>query len=132
MFHFQEKEQKREELKRLKNLKRKEILEKLEKIKGAMSYNIVILSTDHTKRILVYVVRIYFLLSEITGNPNVGFNEEDLEGDFDPEKYDEAMKVWNCYCQFVFAWYLLFRFFTILQRLSVATITGTPSNDLST
>ncbi|CAH3168094.1 unnamed protein product [Porites lobata] len=57
-----EKEQKREELKRLKNLKRKEIMEKLEKLK------------------------------EITGNPNVGFNEEDIEGDFDPKKYDEAMQ----------------------------------------
>ena len=29
----------------------------------------------------------------ITGNPNVGFKEEDIEGDFDPKKYDEAMKV---------------------------------------
>ncbi|KAL9950487.1 hypothetical protein ACROYT_G042985 [Oculina patagonica] len=57
-----EKEQKREELKRLKNLKRKEIMEKLEKLK------------------------------EITGNPNVGFKEEDIEGDFDPKKYDEAMQ----------------------------------------
>ncbi|KAJ7381994.1 KRRI-Interacting protein 1 [Desmophyllum pertusum] len=57
-----EKEQKREELKRLKNLKRKEIMEKLEKLK------------------------------EITGNRNVGFKEEDIEGDFDPKKYDEAMQ----------------------------------------
>lgn len=57
-----EKEQKREEIKRLKNLKRKEIMEKLEKLK------------------------------EITGNPNVGFKEEDIEGDFDPKKYDEAMQ----------------------------------------
>ena len=30
---------------------------------------------------------------EITGNPNVGFKEEDIEGDFDPKKYDEAMQV---------------------------------------
>lgn len=57
-----EKEQKREEIKRLKNLKRKEIMEKLEKLK------------------------------EITGNPNVGFKEEDIEGDFDPKKYDEVMQ----------------------------------------
>lgn len=34
---------------------------------------------------------------EITGNPNVGFKEEDIEGDFDPKKYDEAMQViLNC------------------------------------
>lgn len=37
------------------------------------------------------------LLLEITGNPNVGFNEEDIEGDFDPKKYDEAMQVSNSY-----------------------------------
>lgn len=37
-----------------------------------------------------------FLIIEITGNPNVGFKEEDIEGDFDPKKYDEAMQVfWN-------------------------------------
>ena len=34
-----------------------------------------------------------FLIIEITGNPNVGFNEEDIEGDFDPKKYDKAMQV---------------------------------------
>ncbi|XP_031566163.1 protein KRI1 homolog [Actinia tenebrosa] len=61
-----EKEQKREELKRLKNLKRKEIQEKLEKLK------------------------------EITGNPNVGFTEDDVDDDFDPKKYDSIMeKVFN-------------------------------------
>ena len=32
---------------------------------------------------------------EVTGNPNVGFDDEDLEGDFDPAKYDEAMQVLN-------------------------------------
>lgn len=38
-----------------------------------------------------------FLFVEITGNPNVGFKEEDIEGDFDPKKYDEAMQViLNC------------------------------------
>jgi len=34
-----------------------------------------------------------FGIIEITGNPNVGFKEEDIEGDFDPKKYDEAMQV---------------------------------------
>ena len=29
---------------------------------------------------------------EITGNPEIGFKEEDLEGDFDPEKFDKAMQ----------------------------------------
>ena len=37
------------------------------------------------------------MLPEITGNPNVGFNEEDIEGDFDPKKYDEAMQVSSSY-----------------------------------
>ena len=32
------------------------------------------------------------LFSEITGNPNIGFKEEDLEGEFDPEKFDKAMQ----------------------------------------
>ena len=32
-------------------------------------------------------------LKEITGNPDVGFTEADLEGDFDPTKYDKLMKV---------------------------------------
>ena len=34
-----------------------------------------------------------FVIIEITGNPHVGFKEEDIEGDFDPKKYDEAMQV---------------------------------------
>ncbi|KAJ1680140.1 Ribosome biogenesis protein Kri1 [Spiromyces aspiralis] len=56
-----EKEQKMEEIKRLKNLKRKEIFEKLKKIQ------------------------------EITGNSKVGVDDIDLEGEFDPEKYDAQM-----------------------------------------
>ena len=43
-----------------------------------------------------------FTLLEITGNPNVGFNEEDIEGDFDPKKYDEAMQVSNNYKHDIF------------------------------
>ncbi|XP_065834092.1 protein KRI1 homolog [Oscarella lobularis] len=57
-----EKEEKQRELKRLKNLKKKEIVEKLEKIK------------------------------EITGNENVGFDEDAFEGDFDAEKFDKMME----------------------------------------
>jgi protein KRI1 len=57
-----EKEKKREELRRLKNLKRQEIMRKLDRIKA------------------------------ITGNPNVGFKEEELEGDFDPQAYDKMME----------------------------------------
>ncbi|CAG8445757.1 4032_t:CDS:10 [Funneliformis caledonium] len=57
----EEKKRKIEELKRLKNLKKKEIFEKLQKIK------------------------------EITGNDTVGFDDVDLEEDFDPDKYDKKM-----------------------------------------
>jgi protein KRI1 len=56
-----EKDIKREELKQLKSLKRKEILEKLEKLR------------------------------KITGNEDLAFNDEDLEEDFDPDKYDARM-----------------------------------------
>ncbi|RUO95821.1 KRI1-like family C-terminal-domain-containing protein, partial [Jimgerdemannia flammicorona] len=52
---------KMEELKRLKNLKMKEIHDKLKQIQ------------------------------EITGNDSIGVDDVDLEGDFDPTKYDEKM-----------------------------------------
>ncbi|KAL7750013.1 Kinetochore protein Spc24 [Sorochytrium milnesiophthora] len=57
----QEKLQKAEELKRLKNLKRQDIYDRLKQIQ------------------------------EITGNQNVGFDEIDLDGEFDPNQYDEQM-----------------------------------------
>ncbi|KAG2173742.1 hypothetical protein INT43_005162 [Umbelopsis isabellina] len=62
----EEKSQKTEELKRLKNLKMKEIEERLRKIQ------------------------------EITGNKAVGIDSIDLDGDFDPDAYDNQMtKVFN-------------------------------------
>ncbi|XP_076353297.1 protein KRI1 homolog isoform X1 [Tachypleus tridentatus] len=57
-----EKVKKKEELKRLKALKRKEIVDKLDKLRA------------------------------ITGNAKMGFDDVDLDGDFDPVKYDEQMK----------------------------------------
>jgi len=57
-----EKQQKKEEIKMLKNAKKKEIMAKLEKLK------------------------------KITGNDDMELNDDDIEGDFDPEKYDAKMK----------------------------------------
>ena len=56
-----EKEVKREEIKMLKSMKKKEIMQKLEQLK------------------------------KITGNEEMELNEDDIEGDFDPEKYDKKM-----------------------------------------
>ncbi|KAJ1816802.1 Ribosome biogenesis protein Kri1, partial [Coemansia sp. RSA 2598] len=58
---LEKKREKAEELKRMKNQKKKEILEKLKEIQG------------------------------ITGNRTVGFDTLDLDGDFDPSKFDSQM-----------------------------------------
>ncbi|XP_030766822.1 protein KRI1 homolog isoform X1 [Sitophilus oryzae] len=57
-----EKEEKMVEIQKLKEIKRKEIEEKIEKLK------------------------------EITGNLEVGFKNDDIEDDFDPETYDNRMQ----------------------------------------
>ena len=59
---LKEKEKKKQELKQLKNLKKREIMDKIE------------------------------LIKEVTGNTDIGFAPEDIEEDFDPDKYDKMMK----------------------------------------
>ena len=59
---LKEKKKKKEELKQLKNLKKKEIMDKID------------------------------LIKEVTGNVELGFAPEDIDEDFDPEKYDQMMK----------------------------------------
>merc|ERR1712059_151112 len=63
-----EKEQKKEEIKVLKSMKKKEIMDKLAQLK------------------------------QITGNEDMVMDDEDIEGDFDPEKYDKRMQeIFNNY-----------------------------------
>lgn len=57
-----EKEEKMAEIRKMQELKRKEIEEKLEKLK------------------------------EVTGNTQLAFEDDDLDGDFDPEAHDRRMK----------------------------------------
>jgi protein KRI1 len=60
---IQEKDRKKQEIKQLKNMKKQEIMDKIDRLK------------------------------EVTGNQSLGLSLEDLEGDFDPKKHDEIMKV---------------------------------------
>lgn len=64
-FIIQEKDRKKQEIKQLKNMKKQEIMDKIDRLK------------------------------EITGSQSLGLSLEDIEGDFDPKKHDEIMKVTN-------------------------------------
>lgn len=63
----QEKKKVKEEIKQFKNMKRREIMDKIDKLR------------------------------EIIGDLVLEFQEEDLEIDFDLQKYDEMMKVFKVY-----------------------------------
>lgn len=63
----QEKRKVKEEIKQFKNMKRREIMDKIDKLR------------------------------EIIGDLVLEFQEEDLEIDFDLQKYDEMMKVFKVY-----------------------------------
>ena len=63
LFLLKEKDKRKEEIKQLKNMKKQEIMDKIDKLK------------------------------EIAGNQSLDMNTEDLEGDFDPDKHDQMMKV---------------------------------------
>ena len=69
---IQEKDRKKQEIKQLKNMKKQEIMDKIDRLK------------------------------EVTGNQSLGLSLEDLEGDFDPKKHDEIMKVKQCLIFFIF------------------------------
>lgn len=63
----QEKRKVKEEIKQFKNMKRREIMDKIDKLR------------------------------DIIGDLVLEFQEEDLEIDFDLQKYDEMMKVFKVY-----------------------------------
>ena len=47
---------------------------------------------DITFCAIVFILTSLLILAELTGSRSVGFAELDLEGDFDPKKYDEMMQ----------------------------------------
>jgi protein KRI1 len=70
----EEKVKRQEELKRLKNLKKEEIMEKLRKIHGMAG-----VSLDDIK------------FKEDEADQPGPFDEQDIDGDFDPDQYDSKM-----------------------------------------
>ena len=72
-----EKQKKKEEIKRLKALKRKEIMDKIDKLK------------------------------RITGNSELKLSIEDLEKDFDPDEYENKMRVGLCLILFYLNFFFL-------------------------